>query len=507
MQNPRRCSSCQAELPAGSPQPLCLNCLQARTVAAAEPLPRGTTGDFTPPDPDTLRSLFPQLEILGLLGAGGMGAVYRARQRGLDRLVALKILSPRFSGDPAFAERFAREARTLARLNHPNIVDVYDLGQAGQLYYFLMEFVDGVSLRQMLHAHRLAPPETLAIVLQICEALEYAHGEGVIHRDIKPGNILVDRKGRVKIADFGVSKLVGPAAQAIQLTQPDHVLGTMHYMAPEQFENPLAADHRADLYSLGVVFYEMLTGELPLGRFALPSQKAAVDARLDEVVLCTLEKDPNRRCPAASELRTRLEAVAGVATKLSPEVSRKLSFEYRSQTTLFGWPLVHVATGVDSATGRKRRARGIIAVGSAPRGVIAFGDVAVGVIACGIFCYGPVAIGVVAVGLVAVGSVALGLGWALGGVAMAPVAIGGAALGYYANGAIAWGIHALGPGIQDPLADEFFSPWIVRAMRWVLMGSLVCLPVFLALGFLPSLMAKLAERRRQRRLRQTGPPP
>ncbi len=471
---------------------------------AIEPLPRDTPGAFTPPHPDALKSLFPQLEILGLLGAGGMGAVYRARQRGLDRLVALKILPPKFSGDPAFAERFAREARTLARLNHPSIVDVYDLGQTGPLYYFLMEFVDGLSLRQMLHTHRLTPQETLAIVPQICEALEYAHSEGIVHRDIKPENILLDQKGRVKIADFGVSKLLGSAAQAARLTQSNQVLGSMHYMAPEQFEDPLAVDHRADLYSLGVVFYEMLTGELPLGRFAPPSQKAAVDARLDDLVLHALEKDPKRRCQQASELRTQVEAITGVVTRLSPEVSRKLSFEFRSKTTLFGWPLIHVATGVDSATGRKRSARGIIAVGTAPRGVIAFGDVAVGVIACGIFCYGPLAIGVVAVGGVALGSVAVGLWCAMGGVAIAPVAIGGAVLGYYANGAIAWGKHAIGPGMYDPLADTFFSPWIAKAVRWVLMGSLICMPLFLALGFVPALMAKLAERRRKRHLQQAG---
>jgi predicted Ser/Thr protein kinase len=491
-------------LPAEWPQPLCPNCLHAPTLAAVEPLPRDTAGAFVPPHPEALRSLFPQLEILGLLGAGGMGAVYRARQRGLDRLVALKILPPKFSADPAFAERFAREARTLARLNHPNIVDVYDLGQAGQLYYFLMEFVDGVSLRQMLQAHRLTPQETLAIVPQICDALEYAHDEGIIHRDIKPENILLDQKGRVKIADFGVSKLVG-AAQAVKLTQPGHVLGTLHYMAPEQFENPLAVDHRADLYSLGVVFYEMLTGELPLGRFPLPSQKAAVDARLDELVLHTLEKDPQRRCQQASEVRTQVEAIAGIATKLSPEVSRKLSFEYRSKTTVFGWPLVHIATGVDPATGRKRSAKGIIAMGNFPMGVIAFGDVAVGVIACGIFGYGVVSLSVVAVGVVALGSLAVGLFLAMGGLAVAPVAIGGAVCGYYANGALAWGKHPLSPGLSDPLAINFFSPWASR-VTWVFRVCLVITPVFLALGFIPALMAKLAERRRKQRLRHTGAP-
>jgi hypothetical protein len=431
-----------------------------------------------------------------------MGAVYRARQRGLDRVVALKILPFQYSKDAGFAERFAREARALARLNHTNIVDVYDLGQAGAIYYFLMEFVDGVNLRQMLESHRLTPPEALAIMSQICEAMEYAHGEGVVHRDIKPENILVDHKGRVKIADFGLSKLLGAETKAARLTQPDHVLGTMHYMAPEQFENPVAVDHRADIYSLGVVFYEMLTGELPLGRFALPSQKAAVDARLDELVLRTLEKEPNRRFQQASELRYQVATIAGVATSLSPEVSRKLSFEYRSKTTLFGWPLLHVATGVDPATGRKRSARGIIAVGTAPRGVIAFGDVAVGVIACGIFGYGLISISVVAVGVIACGSVAVGLFLGMGGVALAPIALGGAAFGYYANGAVAWGSHALSPHFQDAQAAAFFQPHAARFMDWVIKGSLICMPLFLALGFVPAWMARLAERRRQRHFGQ-----
>ena len=429
-----------------------------------------------------------------------MGAVYKARQRGLNRVVALKILPPQVSGVPGFAERFAREAQALARLSHPNIVTIIDLGQSDSLYYFLMEFVDGLNLRQMLQAQRMTPRDVLGMMPQICEALEYAHGEGIIHRDIKPENILLDAQGRVKIADFGISKILGPGAHALKLTQPDQVVGTMHYMAPEQFEKPLEADHRADLYSLGVVLYEMLTGELPLGHFELPSKKAAVDSRLDELVLHALERNPNRRYQQASEIRLQLEAIAGVASRLSPEVSRKLSYEYRSKAALFGLPWLHVAIGVNPATGRKRTAKGIIAMGNAPRGVIAFGDVAVGVVACGIFGYGLISISVVAVGVVALGSVAVGLLLAMGGAAAAPIAIGGAAIGYYANGALAWGKHAISPGAYDPLAEGFFNPLAARFARSVFIGSLIGMPLFLALGFVPSLMAKVNEQRRKRRL-------
>lgn len=433
-----------------------------------------------------------------------MGAVYKARQRGLDRLVALKILPVEISADGNFAERFKREARALARLSHPNVVTVIDLGKSGELYYFLMEFVEGLTLRQMLQTRQLSPPEALALVPQICEALEYAHAEGVVHRDIKPENILVDPKGRVKIADFGISKLLGALAPTAQLTQPDHILGTMHYMAPEQFERPLEVDHRADIYALGVVLYEMLTGELPLGRFEPPSRKAAVDARLDELVLRTLEKNPRQRFQNAGELRMELAAIAGVASRLSPEVSRKLSYEYRSRAALLGWPLLHVAVGVNPATGRKQRARGIIAVGSMPQGIIAFGDVAVGVIALGIFGYGLISISVVAVGVVALGSVAAGLWLALGGVAAAPIAIGGAALGFYANGAMAWGKHVLSPAVYDAMADKFFNPYVGKLTTGVFRAMLVAVPVFLAAGLLPNWMARISERRQKRLLQRGG---
>jgi len=164
-------------------------------AAATTESGRGQSCGFSAPHPDTFRGLFPQLEILGLLGYGGMGAVYQARQRGLNRLVALQILPPQVSFFPGFAERFAREAQVLARLSHPNIVTVIDLGQSGSLYYFLMEFVDGLNLRQMLQAHRVTPRDVLGMMPQICEALEYAHGEGIVHRDIKPENILLDGVG------------------------------------------------------------------------------------------------------------------------------------------------------------------------------------------------------------------------------------------------------------------------------------------------------------------------
>jgi hypothetical protein len=172
-----------------------------------------------------------------------------------------------------------------------------------------MEYVDGVNLRQLERREPLAPKEALAIVPQICDALQYAHDEGIVHRDIKPENILIDKKGRVKIADFGLAKLLTRAAADYTLTQPQQVMGTVHYMAPEQVEHPATVDQRADIYSLGVVFYEMLTGELPLGRFQPPSQKVQVDVRLDEVVLKTLEKEPERRYQHASQVRTDVEQI------------------------------------------------------------------------------------------------------------------------------------------------------------------------------------------------------
>ncbi len=289
--------------------------LSAQTEApGAEAGPGGTQAvppKAEPPPPlEEIARHFPQLEVLECLGRGGMGVVYKARQPRLDRFVALKILAREKEKDPRFAERFTREAQALARLNHPNIVTVYDFGEADGLYYLLMEYVDGMNLRQLLQNRSMAPEEALAIVPAICDALQYAHQQGIVHRDVKPENILLDKQGRVKIADFGIAKLLSAAGQMESLTGEQQVVGTPHYMAPEQVETPGVVDHRADIYSLGVVFYEMLTGELPMGKFAPPSRMVKVDVRLDEVVLHALEKEPERRYQQAGQVKSDVETIA-----------------------------------------------------------------------------------------------------------------------------------------------------------------------------------------------------
>ena len=299
---------------------LCPECLLKAGFVTGASIDDPQRHPYVPPTPEELARYFPQLEILEPLGHSGMGAVYKARQKQLDRLVAVKILPPHISSDPSFAERFAREAKALAKLNHPNIVTLYEFGQADGLFYFLMEYVDGVNLRQLLDAGRLSPREALAIVPQICDALQYAHDQGIVHRDIKPENILMDRRGRVKVADFGLAKLAAaqpvdspsdkPHFEAGGVTDASKVMGTPQYMAPEQLEHPSEVDHRADIYSLGVVFYQMLTGELPKGDFSPPSKKVVIDVRLDEVVLRAMEKRPELRYQHVGDVKTMVETIA-----------------------------------------------------------------------------------------------------------------------------------------------------------------------------------------------------
>ncbi len=314
------CPKCGLPIPAAAPQGLCPKCVLVGVAAHTDVgAPATATGEI--PSLERIAAAFPQLAILELVGRGGMGFVFKARQPHLDRLVALKLLPDKLARDAQFAERFNREGRVLARLNHPNIVSVFDFGQTGGFYYLLMEFVDGVNLRQAMRAGRFSPAEALSIVPKICEALQYAHEQGILHRDIKPENILLDARGRVKIADFGIAKLVGDEPSNITLTNTGAALGTPHYMAPEQLEKPSTVDHRADIYSLGVVFYEMLTGELPIGRFAAPSSKTPVNASVDDIVFRTLEKDRERRFQSAGEMKTQVEHVGELAADAGADES------------------------------------------------------------------------------------------------------------------------------------------------------------------------------------------
>jgi serine/threonine protein kinase len=358
MDTNRLCPSCQKPLAPNVPMGLCPECLIKAGFPTGVETDTGpaTQPAFVPPSVEEMAGLFPQLEILEIIGRGGMGAVYKARQKQLNRFVALKILPPGIGNEPAFAERFTREARALAQLNHPNIVTLYEFGEASGQFYFLMEFVDGVNLRQLLASRRVSPREALAIVPQICDALQFAHDQGIVHRDIKPENILLDRRGRVKVADFGLAKIVSDVGQASRLSQTSEksapqggqaekietgatpvlheltdagkVMGTPNYMAPEQIEHPAEVDHRADIYALGVVFYQMLTGELPGKEIEPPSSKVLIDVRLDEVVLRALEKKPELRYQQVSEVKTMVETIVAMnpcpmATPAQPQPSAR----------------------------------------------------------------------------------------------------------------------------------------------------------------------------------------
>ncbi|MCE9584918.1 MAG: serine/threonine protein kinase [Planctomycetes bacterium] len=321
MQTAVQCKKCGKTYSAGVVnqdfQGLCPGCVAAFAFeeVSQSPLEGAVPGPITVPPDDgkTTMYLKPGTVIQGVvietvLGQGGMGVVYKGRQVGLDRPVALKVMSDRLAGDADFVKRFEKEAKAMAALSHANIVAVYNYGVDNGRCFIVMEHVDGANLRLILREKKLTAAEALRIVPQLCDALEYAHSEGVVHRDIKPENILIDKKGRVKITDFGLAKMVEPGRTDHTVT--GLVMGTPHYMAPEQVDAPKDVDHRADIYSMGVVFYELLTGELPIGRWQLPSQHGGLDARLDQVVLRALERQPDRRYQHASDMKLEVSRVS-----------------------------------------------------------------------------------------------------------------------------------------------------------------------------------------------------
>ena len=264
------------------------------------------------------RTLGGRYEVIQRVGGGGMALVYKARDLLLGRFVALKVLRPQFAHDEEFVRRFRREARSAASLSHPNIVGIYDVGQDGDDHYIVMEYVEGHTLNELIRERApFQPEEAVHIAVQICEALEHAHQNQIIHRDIKPHNILIGKNGRVKVTDFGIAR----AVTAATITQTGSVVGSVHYFSPEHAKG-VATGEKSDIYSLGIVLYQMVTGRLPfLGEspisvalkhlqepFEAPRRvNPHIPQSLENVIVRAMRKDPRERYQSAREMREDLE--------------------------------------------------------------------------------------------------------------------------------------------------------------------------------------------------------
>ncbi|MEQ1750176.1 MAG: protein kinase, partial [Prosthecobacter sp.] len=287
------------------------------SFAKRTPIPReptaseGAAGWSVPtyPTPLELTQMMPggiyQFDLM--IGQGGMGAVYRGRQMNLGRSVAIKIMHRHHGADYAYAERFRREAQALAQMNHPNIVSVYDFGIVGDYLHYVMEYVEGTDLHQTMSCGLLTQARVLEILPEVCDALGYAHSKGIVHRDIKPANILIAQDGRVKVADFGLAKRFDQ--QGTMLTQSNMAMGTPDYAAPEQYDSKAIIDQRADIYALGVMLYQMLTGTLPRGSWQPPSVLVGTDSRLDAIIVRALKPERLHRYTSAADFKKELLAV------------------------------------------------------------------------------------------------------------------------------------------------------------------------------------------------------
>jgi serine/threonine protein kinase len=249
-----------------------------------------------------------EFEVLGKIDRGGIAEIYLGRQQSLDRMVAIKILSAAYSTNPEVVKRFEIESKTIARLRHPHIVHVIDRGIENGQYYFVMEMVEGITFKKMLSDKSVPLSRKFTTIIQVLKALDYAHKNGVIHRDIKPANILIDKSGNALMVDFGIAQIIDK--DEMEKTQPDAIMGTLHYMSPEQKMGSADIDHTTDIYAVGVILYEMLTGQKPLGRFKNPCElNSDVPPELDSIVMRCLENNKKDRFQSAVALKDQILSV------------------------------------------------------------------------------------------------------------------------------------------------------------------------------------------------------
>jgi serine/threonine protein kinase len=354
MTTTRTCPGCHDPLPADAPEGLCPRCLLhggLGTTTAETNL--GNDADRGRKIEEVLNRRLPQYKILGRIGRGGMGEVWLAEQPSLSRKVAVKVLPPELGRDPTFAERFQREAQALAKLDHPHVLHVFDFGAVEELCFFVTEYHPG-NLREYLssaafHARCATPEERLKCVLplflDLCGAVQYAHDRGIVHRDLKPENVLVNENG-LKLADFGLALLVAETEWPVtapesaggegRLTAVGQILGTPRYMAPEQRDQPRWVDERADVYALGLILHEMLTGELP-GPGVRPPSATLKDYRLDAVVAKAVRSNLKDRFQRVEELIKAVEQIRDRPSAEALKEDRGCLFAMAGYSFLLSW--------------------------------------------------------------------------------------------------------------------------------------------------------------------------
>ena len=323
------------------------------------------------PELDAVRRAFHErYAVESLLGRGGMGSVYKARERTLDRYVALKIVPEFRAQDEQFLERFRREARIAARLRHPRIVSVHEVGMMGPFAYFSMDYIEGGTLRSVVERRRkLSQEDAISIVAEVCRAVAHAHSKGIIHRDLKPENVMIDTEGDVFVMDFGLARAVEDAAS---LTQPGMIMGTPFYMSPEQLAGE-KLDERSDIYSIGLILYYCLTGDdlfradWITGVMAKHSEvqirevvarHSLLPANLQDILVSMMEEDRNLRARSVKEILERLTLRKIVALGLAATEDQPLPADVEDMTTTsIAQPAPPAEESRISAAAERRKAR------------------------------------------------------------------------------------------------------------------------------------------------------